>query len=165
MKSISKVGAAAIFLQLLMIAPACANDITPEAIAKGFAMMAAHNPISWIVYTVFVTLIEAVAVCLILRIRYSQSFTYLLLANGVSAAFAALIYFTGGGEGWKTAIVLEHWGSVTALFIRSYLVTVAEETVVMALLFRGRFGFEKVITAVAVGNAASYLITGVLMAL
>jgi len=148
-----------------MIAPACANDITPEAIGKGLAMMAAYNPISWIVYTVFVTLIEAVAVSLILRIRYSQSLTYLLLANGVSAALAALMYFAGGGEGWKTAIVLEHWGSVTALFIRSYLVTVAEETVVLAWILGKRYTFTKVITAVAVGNASSYLITGVFMAL
>jgi len=141
---------------------ACADDFSFNnfPVPPGFTLVAGA------VHALIVSFLEAVALTLFLRLGYGRSLLYALAANGVSAAIGALLYFAGGQMGWKTTFGGETPMRATSLlFTRSLLVSIAEETVVVALLLRGRKGFGKVLGAVAVANAVSYGLTLAVMVL
>ena len=146
-------------------APALANDFNVAAFGKGLALMMAYSPVTWIVYAVFVSLIEALVLRLVLKIGYRWSLLYAVAANAVSTVIGALWYMAGEGMGWKTAWMMERWQIVVPLLLRSYLVTVAEESVVIALILRKRFDIAAILKVVAAANAVSYALTVGFMAL
>jgi len=157
--------AAAAALLLLAASAAQADDLfTPAALGKGLTLMLASSPLAWAIYTAVICLIESVVLKVFLRAGYLRCLGYAVVANAVSAAISAMWYFTGGNLGWKTAWILERWASVAVLLIRSYLVTVAVEALVVSLMVRGRRSSAITLAAVAVANVVTYGLTAVLMA-
>jgi hypothetical protein len=144
-------------LLLLAAAAARANDISWEAANRVagyavFAFLAAYSPAVW--------LVEAAILNIFLERGYWRCLGYAAVANIVSTGIALLWYYNWGQEtGWKMSLVDGPPGRTGALFVRSYLVTVAEETVVV-LLMLGKLGnVRTALKSVAAANAVSYALT------
>jgi hypothetical protein len=121
-----------------------------NALATNLAILflVAYGPGVWAV--------EAAILKFLAPLGYWKWFMYSTVANIVSTAISLLWYFRGEQQGWKTALLT---GSpLLILFLRSYLVTVAEETVVIALLIGSRSTFRRTLGWVAAANALTYLI-------
>ena len=122
----------------------------------------------WLLYVGAVCLVEAGILKLFFKIGYVKCLGYAAVANFVSAGIGFLWQlYPGGiwhlGEGWKAAIAQHETGRLTILLVRSFLVTVAEETVVILLLARKWAGVGLVLKAVAVANVVSYAASAALM--
>ena len=155
--------AASFALFITAAGSARANDpwfFRPGAVERMFVVMvgllAAYSPLTW--------LVEAAVLNAFLEWDYWDCFRLAAAANIVSTV-VGLIWFTGatqdGGavaKGWKTAFVDAASGQVAILMLRSYIVTVAEETVVVALVARLR-DIRTALKAVAAANAVSYALT------
>ena len=144
-------------LLVLAAAAARANDISwnyfnPLAIYAVFALYVAYSPAVW--------LIEAAILNVFLKRGYWRCLGYAAVANIVSTGIALLWYgHWGQNTGWKTSWLEGPPGRVVPLFVRSYLVTVAEESVVV-LLMLGKLGNVKTaLKSVAAANAVSYALT------
>jgi hypothetical protein len=90
-----------------------ANDINMAALGKGLALALAASPITWIVYALFVSLVEAVVLRLLLKMGYRQCLLYAVAANAASTLVGALWYIASEEMGWKTAWILERWRTAT----------------------------------------------------
>jgi len=110
-------------------------------------------------------LVEGYVMNLFLKLGYRRCFWYAVVANLVSSGLGLIWYYAGGQVGWKTAMIHGQFGTVALLMARSFVITVAEETVVIVLLLRKERGFEAAFKAVAAMNAASYAILGVILSL
>jgi len=150
----------------LLIFPACAARA--DGIVSGLwsinlipifvAAIAAYGPGVW--------LVEAYVLQRFLGLRYWRCFLYATVANIVSTGIGMLWLFAGSeGYGWKTAWFRDDVDHLAALFVRSFLVSVAEETVVVALFLVGRAGFVRVMWAVAAANGVTYIGALVLLVL
>jgi len=149
-------------LLVLVAAAARANDISWAAANSAFsyavfAFLAAYSPAVW--------LVEAAILNVFLKRGYWRCLGYAAVANIVSTGIALLWYSNWGqgnwGQqtGWKTSWLSGPPARTVLLFVRSYLVTVAEESVVV-LLMLGKLGNVKTaLKSVAAANAVSYALT------
>ena len=142
---------------LLAAAPALADDMF---LASGFgdafvalAVIGLLIFIGWIVATIFV---EALILNVFLKLGYLRCLGYSFLANAVSALLGLLWAGLFQEGGWKLALLSGAWGPFARLLIRSYVVTTAEEGMVVALLVRNRRSIGTVFTAVSIANLVSY---------
>jgi len=123
----------------------------------------------WLLYVGAVCLVEAGILKLFFKIGYVRCLGYAAVANFVSAGIGFLWMLYPGGiwnprEGWRAAILEHETGRLTILLVRSFLVTVAEETVVIVLMARKVADMRTVFKAVAVANIVSYAASAALMA-
>ena len=109
-------------------------------------------------------LVEGYVMNLFLKLGYRRCFWYAVVANLVSMGLGLIWYYAGGEVGWKTALVHGEFGRVALLMARSFVITLAEETVVVALLVRKQRDFGTVFKAVVAMNAVSYALLGVIAA-
>ena len=164
------IGAIALLLAtLLASSPALADDMF---LASGFLEAIGLMFIIWIGVTLFV---EALILNAFLKLGYSEpggpgsfglgylrALGYSFVANLVSALLSWLWAGLFQEGGWKVALLAHQWGPLARLFIRSYVVTTAEEGMVVALLVRNRRSIGTVFTAVCVANLASYVLIAVI---
>ena len=115
----------------------------------------------WIVVTPFV---EAWILTAFLKLGYPRALAYAILANLVSALLGLLWAGLFQEPGWKTALLDRQWAVLPRMLLRSYVVTTAEEGMVVALLIRNTKNIGTVFTAVVVANLVSYaMITAVFL--
>jgi len=122
----------------------------------------------WLLYVGAVCLAEAGILKLFFKVGYLRCLGYAALANFVSAAIGFLWMLFPAPQaphaGWKTALLFhQHTSILTVLLVRSFLVTVAEETVVILLLARKWAGVGLVLKAVATANVISYALSAALL--
>jgi hypothetical protein len=159
------------FVALLALLPtaAFADDMIAGnlggALAMAFALAAVPAVAAVAAFTVVVCLLEASLMDRFLKLGYRRCFWYAVVANLVSMGLGLIWYQAGGQVGWKTAMIQGEFGMVAWLLLRSFVITIAEEAVVVALLLRKRRDFETTIKAVLAANAASYALLGVITAL
>jgi len=116
-------------------------------------------------FTVAVCLLEASLMDRFLKLGYRRCFGYAVVANLVSMGLGLIWYEAGGRVGWKTALIQGEFGMVAWLLLRSFIITLAEETVVVMLLLRKQRDFETTFKAVLAANAGSYALLGVITGL
>ena len=118
----------------------------------------------WLLYAGAVCLVEAGILEFFFQIGYVRCLRYAALANFVSVAIGVLWMAYGNeGGGWKAAILERETGRLAVLLARSFLVTVAEETVVILLLARKSAGVGLALKAVAAANVVSYALSAAIM--
>jgi hypothetical protein len=138
------------FAVLLAASPASADDMF---MASGALQAMGLAFIIWIGATLF---IEAWILNAFLKLGYRRALAYSILANLASALLSLLWAGMFQEGGWKIALLSHHWGILARLLVRSYVVTTAEEGMVVALLMRNRRSTGTVFAAVGVANLASY---------
>jgi len=154
---------------LLAVTPASADDMF---MASGVSEAMGLAFFIWIGVTLF---IEAWILNAFLKLGYPEpgippsyglgyprALAYSILANLASALLSLLWAGMFREGGWKIALLSHEWGTLARLLVRSYVVTVAEEGMVVALLMRNRRSIGTVFTAVAVANLASYALIAVM---
>ncbi len=114
--------------------------------------------------TLGVSLLEGYVMDRVLHLGYRRCFWYAVAANVVSTVLGTVWYFAGGETGWKTALAQGEFDRVRVLFARSFVITLAEETVVVALLARKQRGAGDVFLAMVAANVASYVLLLLLIA-
>ncbi len=159
----------------LTAAPAQADGIAGEM--ASFAVKAIPLLLALIVATWF---LEAAILNRFLQRRYWRMFAIAVLINIVSTELGLRFWphifratLPGTGEqipsgfafGWKWASLLafeEHrYGPLAVLFLRSFLITVVEETLLVMLLLRKQFA--KIAVATVAANSASYILALLVM--
>jgi len=111
-----------------------------------------------------VCLLEAGILKLFLKVGYLRCLWYAVAANVVSAMIGILwMVYANEQGGWKWAIWYHEMGRLSLLLVRSFLVTVAEETVVVLLMVRNWAGAGLVFRAVAAANVVSYALSAAIM--
>jgi len=148
---------------LLCITPARANDINFGAGLTAWGEMMTSVIIA---YAIATFVIEGIILQMLLQQGWGRSFALAAAANIVSAGIGLIWYVAQGGYpgGWKTAFAEGEHDRLALLFVRSYLITVAEETVVIGLALANLVQFRKVFKAVVITNLVSYVLTAFLMA-
>lgn len=141
---------------LLAVSPASADDMM---MASGVLEAMGWAFIIWIGATLF---IEAWILNAFLKLGYRRALAYSVLANLASALLSLLWAGLFQESGWKIALLSHEWGILLRLLVRSYVVTMAEEGMVVALLMRNRRSIGTVFTAVALANLASYALIAVM---
>ena len=149
-------GIALLFVALLAVSPASADDMM---MASGVLEAMGWAFIIWIGATLF---IEAWILNAFLKLGYRRALAYSVLANLASALLSLLWAGMFREGGWKIALLSHEWGTLARLLVRSYVVTVAEEGMVVALLMRNRRSIGTVLAAVALANLASYALIAVM---
>jgi len=158
------------FAALLVLLPAAAHaddmimgNLGGMLVLFGLAAVAAVAAV--VGFTAAACFVEGYIMNLFLKLGYRRCFWYAVAANLVSMGLGLIWYYAGGRVGWKTALIHGEFGRVALLLARSFVITVAEETMVVVLLVRKQRDFGTVFKAVAAMNAVSYAILGVITAL
>ena len=110
-----------------------------------------------------VCLVEAGILKLFFKVGYVRCLWYAVVANLVSTGIGLLWMVYSNGGGWKTAIFDHEMGRLTLLLVRSFLVTVAEETLVVLLLVGKLADVRTVLKAVTAANVVSYAASAALL--
>jgi len=153
----------ALALTLVAAASASANDMGGPA-AWGLAILwFMIFPIVLPGYTIVISFIEAAVLSAVLKSRYWSCFKWVLAANVVSTVLGVMWFFVLGEGGWKMALTAGNMRLFWGLIARSFVVTVAEETLVVALIVRQRFGIGQVLKALAAANVVTYVLTALLL--
>ena len=156
-------------IALLVLLPTAAfaddmimGNLGGALLLMGAAALAAGAGVA--AFTAAVCLLEASLMDRFLKLGYRRCFWYAVVANLVSMGLGMIWYQAGGRVGWKTALIHGEFGMVAWLLLRSFIITVAEETVLVMLLLRKQRDFETTVKAVLAANAASYSFLGVITA-
>jgi len=147
-------------LVLLAVRPAYSDNVVSgivaafEHVANIYLTLLVFNVVSWF--------IEAGILRYYLRLGYWKLFGLSALVNVVSTAlgleFWPLVF---GQEGWKTAIALGLLDKLAALFLRSFVITIAEEALILVLALRRRV--RAIVIAVVVANLLTYVLAAIIM--
>jgi len=113
----------------------------------------------FVAYVAFVLLIEAKILNLFLKAGFRRCLGYSTLANVYSGVVGWLWAVAAQTDGWKAAVLAHEWNRLGVLFVRSYLVAVAVEGLIVLLMAGKRADAKTVLKAVAWANAASYVLT------
>jgi hypothetical protein len=147
-------------LMLAAVAPAHADDFFAglgaalDHVANIYLTLLVFNVVSWF--------IEAWILNRYLRVGYWKLFGLSALVNIVSTALGFFHWkLLLGFEGWKTAIVYGDWGRVGILFLRSFVITVAEEGLILMAIVRGRA--RAVWRGVLAANLVTYVLAAIIM--
>lgn len=101
----------------------------------------------------------------VLSMPFLRAVGYAVAANFASGAVGAVWWLIGGEMGWKTAVVEHRWALASMAVVRSFLVTLAIETVVLIVLLRRRRDMEQILRGSAWANGASYVLVFLLLIL
>ncbi|MCX6377523.1 MAG: hypothetical protein NTU88_16060 [Armatimonadetes bacterium] len=120
----------------------------------------------FIAYAISTFIIEGIILQMLLQRGWGRSFALATVANIVSATIGLMWYLAQGVSpgGWKEALAMGSHDRLALLFARSYLITVAEETVVIGLMLGKSVQFKTTFKAVVITNLISYVLTAFLMA-
>jgi hypothetical protein len=147
-------------LMVLAVAPAYADNVVAglaaafEHVANIYLTLAVFNVVSWF--------IEAWILNRYLRLGYWKLFGLSALVNIVSTALGLRFWpSVFGREGWKTAIVFGDWRMLGALFLRSFVLTVAEEGLILMAILRRRV--RAIVIGVVVANLVTYVLAAIIM--
>ena len=147
-------------LVLLAAIPAYSDNVA-SAIGAAFDHYA-NIYLTLLVFNVVSWFIEAAILNHYLRLGYWKLFGLSALVNVVSTAlgleFWPLVF---RGEGWKAAIVMGSLDRLAVLFLRSFVLTVAEEALILALALRRRV--RAIILAVVLANLVTYALAAIIM--
>lgn len=160
--------AGAVSLLAAAVGPAYANDLglfrtDPREGLVGTIGSVAYSPVVW--------LIEAAVLNAFIRRGYWWCLLCASVANIASTLVSLVWYWSNlvisghifgpseGGEGWKTAWVYGHWNQFAPLLVRSYLVTVIVEAVVVVLMTLKRTNVLVSVKAVVAMNGLTYALT------
>jgi hypothetical protein len=121
-----------------------------------------------VVYCGGVIAVEAWVLNRFLQVGYKKTLGYSALINlaswGVSLGWEALARVLGGASGgWKTALARGEFSGLAFLFVRSLVVAIVIEGVVLLLMLGRKFEAKKIIGAVAAANGASYVVNLLVM--
>ena len=111
-------------------------------------------------YFIIVSLIEACVLVFCLDEDFHTCFWYCLAANAVSTVMGFVWEEVFGAGGWKTAMASHRAEFPVLLFARSYVLTVAEETLVVGLISGCQRSWRHLLRAVATMNGLSYTFIG-----
>ena len=109
-------------------------------------------------YVLLTVGVEAWVLASYLRCGFWPGLAYSLLMNLASGGVGAAWWFLGGQVGWKTAVVHHQWVLAGAHVVRSFLVTLAIEALVLLGLLRREPDTKRVLKAAALANAISYVL-------
>jgi hypothetical protein len=144
---------ASVAVLVFAAAPALADPFSAEMMVTGLIALIVVIP-----FSIATWFIEAAVLNYILKLDYSLAFTYSLVANLVSF-FLGLIWASVLGEsGWKAAFMFGQLDRMALLFLRSFVVTVAEEGLIILLLVGKGRDNKTTLGAVLAANAVSYAI-------
>jgi len=113
----------------------------------------------FLAYVAFVLLIEAKILNLFLKAGFRRCLGYSTVANVCSGVVGLLWSLAARPGGWKVAVLTHEWNRLGVLFVRSYLVAVAVEGLIVLLMAGKQADPKTVLKAVAWANAASYVLT------
>jgi hypothetical protein len=154
------------FVALLLLAtpPVSANDMGGmEALGRVLTFLFGLLFIGLPLYTIGVAFLEGLVIQLSLEIGYRKALEWAAVAN-IFSTFSGLIWMFAAGEpGWKVALGTGQTERLALLLFRSYIVTVAEEAVAVALLAHKTTAFPAILRAVGVANVVSYAATVALL--
>jgi hypothetical protein len=148
--------------------PARADDMIAGNLGAMFVFLGATAVVTVSALLAFAgatCFLEAYIMNLFLKLGYRECFWCAVVANLTSMGLGLIWYFAGGQMGWKTALIHGETGRVMFLLARSFVITVAEETVVVALLVRKERDLLITLKAVVAMNAVSYALLAALTAL
>lgn len=143
-------GAITLLLTTLLTSSAQADDMF---LASGVIEELGVMAFLWIAVTPFA---EAVVLNAFFKQGFWRALGYSLLANLASMLLSLLWAGMFQEPGWKLALMAHQWGVIPRLLLRSYVITTAEEGMVVALLVRNKISTKTVFIAVAVANLVSY---------
>lgn len=148
---------AALADDMIGLSPAALNAMGHAMTFAFVAFLASYSPVIWVV--------EAAVLQRLIPLPFRQWLLYSAIANIVSSAISLLWYFglDHSEQGWKTSLLAK--SPFLILFVRSFLVTVAEETVVVALFLGTRATFRRGLGAVVAANGVTYAIGLVILLL
>ena len=154
--------AAAALLLAAGFSPAHADPIggmwAGEAMGSGLLFAALGALAVFLGYVAVVVLVEAKILNLFLKTGFRRCVGYSTLANVASGVVGLLWRIAAQTGGWKLAVVGHQWNRLGVLFVRSYLVAVAVEGLIVLLMVGKRYDAKTVIKAMAWANAASYVL-------
>ena len=148
--------ACAFVLSTIIATPAFADEIISfQAWKLGIGFTLAFP-----FYFIIVCLIEACVLVFCLDEDFLTCFWYCLAANAVSTIMGFVWEEVFGTVGWKTAMASHRAEFPVLLFARSYVLTVAEETLVVGLMSGRQRSWLHLLRAVATMNGLSYTFIG-----
>jgi len=153
-------GATALLLTTLLAGSAAVAD--DMFLASGAFESLGRWAFLFVVWIVITPFLEALILTAFLKLGYPKALGYAILANLVSVLLSLLWAGLFQEGGWKTALVDRNWAVLPRLLVRSYIVTAAEEGIVVALLVRNTRSIGTVFTSVLVANLASYVMITVI---
>lgn len=154
-----------VWLTILLVvatAPAWGNPINIDMGALFLVLLPifAVLAVLWFGSYLVVTLgTEAAIIGWLLGLDRASTIRNVLLMNLVSAGLGVVLFTTGSGAGWKSAFMMGKWDMVALLWVRSLALGIAVESGVLMLLLRKQAKPGSVMTATALANVASYLVT------
>jgi hypothetical protein len=116
-----------------------------------------------VAYVLLTVVLEAWVLSWVLRCGFWAGLAYSMLANFASGGVGAVWWLLGGQVGWKTAVIQHHWALAAAHVVRSFLVTLAIESLVLIGVLRREPDTKRVLKAVALANAVSYVLVFMLL--
>ncbi len=147
-------------LLVLAVAPAYADNVVSglavafEHVANIYLTLLVFNVVSWF--------IEAWILNRYLRLGYWKLFGLSALVNIVSTALGLRLWPSVlGREGWKTAMVFGDLRMLGVLFLRSFVLTVAEEGLILMAILRRRV--RAIVIGVVVANLVTYVLAAIIM--
>jgi hypothetical protein len=145
-----------------------ADDMIAGNLGAMFVLLGATAVVTvsaLLAFTGATCLLEAYIMNLFLKLGFRWCLWCAVIANLTSIGLGLIWYFAGGQVGWKTALIHGETGRVMLLLARSFVITIAEETVVVALMLRKQRDFPTALKAVVAMNAVSYALVAALTAL
>ena len=154
--------AATALLSAAGVSPAHADPLggmwAGDAMGSGLLFAALGALAVFLACVAVVLLVEAKILNLFLKTGFWRCLGYSTPANVASGVVGWLWRMAAGTGGWKLAVVHHEWNTLAVLFVRSYLVAVAVEGLIVVLMVGKRADAKTVIKAVAWANAASYVL-------
>jgi hypothetical protein len=157
--------ASAVLLVLLPDAARAIYEIDAAGVLLLFGIFIVLPIVAVVGFTAVTCFLEGYIMNLFLKLGYRRCFWYAVVANLVSMGLGLIWYYAGVQVGWKAVLMYGEFGTVALLLACSFVITVAEETVVVVLMVRKQRDFETTFKAVAAANAVSYALLGVITAL
>ena len=143
-------------LSAIIATPAFADEIISlRAWELGIGFMLAFP-----FYFIIMCLIEAGVLVFFLDEDYPTCLWYCLAANAASTIMGFVWVWVFGTGGWKIAMASGKAEFPVLLFARSYVLTVAEETLVVGLISGRQRSRRHLLKAVATMNGISYTLIG-----
>ena len=160
----------ALLLACTVVTAVSCTAVHADGFAAGMAVgiaqaLAFFLLIAVVVVTLFcgsILLIEALGLNYYLKLGLWPCLGCALPANLLSAIIGLIWYYAGNEEGWKTAVAIGELASIAPLFLRSFLVTLVGEGLLLVLILRKYRDVRTILKAVLLANALSYLLSAVL---
>ena len=160
-RRLARAVAATALVSAAVVSPAHADPLGGmwDGLGTALLVLALGALVVFLAYVAVVILVEAKILNLFLKVGFGRCLGYSTLANVASGVVGLLWRMAGQTGGWKLAVVHHQWNTLGVLFVRSYLVAVAVEGLIVLLMLRKQADEKTAIKAVAWANAASYVLS------